>query len=336
MPSEYSFRLATTADRPAIIAFMNTHWESRHPLINLPEFFDFYYNAPGGRLNFALAEQDGRFAALAGYIPASEGKQPDIWVSLWVAARQATGSGLELMAALPALTGCRTLACNNIRPKTRAFYEFLGFTTGQMGHFYRLAPRAEYLVARPAHRQILPVQGGAALVPYPAKEALLQSGFVPPQANPYKDFWYITRRYYAYPRQTYSVYGAVLPGQVIPFGLLVTRTVPVLGTFVLRIADYLGPPALLPRLGSAINGLLQAENAEYIDLYCAGLSAELLAQTGFTHRTAEDQSILPNYLTPPLFENTEYYYFTNRPENFTMFKADGDQDRPNLPPPPEE
>ena len=43
-----------------------------------------------------------------------------------------------------------------------------------------------------------------------------------------------------------------------------------------------------------------------------------------------DGCIIPNYLTPPVHENTEYYYFTNKPENFVLFKADGDQDRPNL------
>ena len=43
-----------------------------------------------------------------------------------------------------------------------------------------------------------------------------------------------------------------------------------------------------------------------------------------------NENILPNYLTPPLFENTEYYYFTSCPDQFVLFKADGDQDRPNL------
>ena len=49
-----------------------------------------------------------------------------------------------------------------------------------------------------------------------------------------------------------------------------------------------------------------------------------------TPRLEGDGSVIPNYLTPPLLENTEYYYFTNKPENFVLFKADGDQDRPNL------
>ena len=34
--------------------------------------------------------------------------------------------------------------------------------------------------------------------------------------------------------------------------------------------------------------------------------------------------------TPPLYENTDYYFFTSALANFTMFKADGDQDKPNL------
>ena len=51
---------------------------------------------------------------------------------------------------------------------------------------------------------------------------------------------------------------------------------------------------------------------------------------GFTERVEGDGCIIPNYLTPPVHENTEYYYFTNKPESFVLFKADGDQDRPNL------
>ena len=30
------------------------------------------------------------------------------------------------------------------------------------------------------------------------------------------------------------------------------------------------------------------------------------------------------------YENTEYCYFTSDPDGFMLFKADGDQDRPNI------
>ena len=68
----------------------------------------------------------------------------------------------------------------------------------------------------------------------------------------------------------------------------------------------------------------------YMDCYNAGIPAEVWQAAGFTERLEGDGSVIPNYLTPPLLENTEYYYFTNKPENFVLFKTDGDQDRPNL------
>ena len=71
--------------------------------------------------------------------------------------------------------------------------------------------------------------------------------------------------------------------------------------------------------------------AEYLDCYNAGIPAAVWAAAGLTERREDDGVIIPNYLTPPLQQNTEYYYFTNQPDGFVLFKADGDQDRPNLP-----
>ena len=330
---DYTFRLATAGDKPAIFSFIETHWDLRTPLIHHPDMFRYYYENEDGSLRFALAEQQGKIVALAGYIPANASPTPDIWVSIWVADKTAKGSGLELMAAIPALTNCRTMACNNIRPKTRAFYEFLGYSTGNLGHFYRLAPRETYQLAKVENPCILPVTGKAALRQLYTPQALQQSGFTPPQtANPYKDIAYLSKRYFGYPHQQYNVFGAYAPDESTPFALLVSRCIPALSTKVLRIVEYCGNIALLPQLGQAIDALLQEENAEYADFYCAGISAHIMAETGFSLREEQDtQTILPNYLSPPLLENTNYYYFTSQPQNFTMFKADGDQDRPNLP-----
>ncbi len=326
----YAFRVAREADEEAICAFMRAHWDVRHPLLELPDFFDYYYRPKDGSLRFLLAEADGRLAALAGFLPASAGPGADVWVSLWVADPAAKGAGLELMAALPGILGCRGLACNNIRPETRPFYHFLGYTTGRVGHFYRLAKKEAYALARVAKPDIPLVGGGAALTLLPNESALAASGFVPPaQANPYKDLWYIARRYYAFPRQSYEVYAAAPPGEA-PFGLLCTRIVPAAGATVLRIADYIGPAARLPELGAAIQSLMDAAGAEYAECYCAGISPQTMRAAGFAQRSEGSADVVPNYLSPPLWQNTEYYYFTSRPGHFTLFRADGDQDRPNI------
>lgn len=322
-----SLRLARPEEAERVQSFINEHFDWKLPVINLPEYFDFYYRC-GGELQFALAEAEGRLLAAAGYIRTSAGPRPDIWVSVWVAQKGANGVGLELMDALPRLTGAQVVACNNIRPKTMALYRFLGWHAERMGHFYRLADRPEYRLARLQTKTILPVRGDLTLRRVETPEALAALGMPETPHTPKKDLWYMQRRYFTFPHLTYHVYAAL--GQNALLAYVACRVVDSGQGKVLRLVDFVGRDETLPRLGKALDGLLHACGAEYAELYCAGISAEVLAAAGFCERTENDPNLLPNYLTPPLFENTEYYYFTNRPEQFVMFKADGDQDRPNL------
>ena len=324
MSAPVACRLAKADEKARVVEFLDAHWGSHHPRVHLDDFFNHYY-VHDGRLQFAFAEQAGETVAVAGYILANERAQPDIWVSIWCAKKGCNGAGLELMAALPKLTGARVMACNNIRPKTMAFYTFLGYTAARLPHYYRLAEmdKAQFRVARVREYIRLPVTEGPALERVP-DEAALRRVFAPCEdVTPYKDLWYLARRYFRYPRQRYDVWRA-------PGALLVTRTVDVDGARVLRVVDYVGRPEEFSRLGAGIDALMRAEGAEYADCYCAGVAPEEMARAGFAERREDCANILPNYLTPPLYENTEYYYFTSDPAHFLMFKADGDQDRPNV------
>ena len=53
-----SFRLARPEEAGRVIDFINSHFDIRLALVNLPEFFDHYYRT-GDTLQFALAEEDG-------------------------------------------------------------------------------------------------------------------------------------------------------------------------------------------------------------------------------------------------------------------------------------
>ncbi len=328
--SELQFRLAREKDRKMILDFVHTHWDVQNPFLDEPVFFSYYFEGEEDCLRFALAEEDGRLVALAGYVPSSCCKKPDIWVSFWLADKNCRGAGLDLMAQMQTLTGCRYMSCNNIRPKTRVFYEFIGFSTGRVEHFYRLAKREQYQLARVQKTERLPVSGFMSLHVLSDVMALRNCGFSMPQANPYKDLWHVERRYFRYPNQKYLVYAAKAPkGDASPLALLVVRVIQVEDCCVLRIVDYIGDTQHLPQLGTAIEGLLQEYQAEYIDFYCVGIEPQRLKEAGFTQREEHDtENIIPNYLDPPLFENTEYYYFTSEQEQFRLCKADGDQDRP--------
>ncbi len=326
-------RLAHPGEEARVVDFINQHFDLKLPLINRQEYFDFYYRSGDG-LQFAVAEENGEWLAIVGYILANRAPHPDLWVSVWSAVSGHNGVGLELMAALPKLTNARVVACNNIRPKTMAFYRFLGWTADRVPHYYRLAPRQSYRLARISDATILPAGGDLTLDTVSTLERLCGLGLPPTPHTPAKDRWYLIRRYFGFPHLAYQVYSASEKGQLLAY--LVTRVVDTApGTpenvRVLRIVDFIGADDVLPRIGSAIDRLLKEAGAEYAECYCWGIPAQVFAAAGFCERREDSPNILPNYLTPPLYENTEYYFFTNQPKSFVLFKADGDQDRPNLP-----
>lgn len=329
--SETTFRLARLGEDAAIIDFINDNFDMRLPLLNRPELYHHYYAGRGGVPQFAVAEEDGRYVSAAGYILANTRRKPDIWVSVWVAAKGHNGVGLELMNALPGLLNADVVACNNIRPNTCTFYQFLGWRAERLPHYYRLGRRRAYYLAKPLRYSLPPVQRDLGLAKVEDAADLIPLGMPATPHTPRKDVWYMRRRYFHYPHFKYDVWAACENNKLLAY--VVTRTVSAKETgcaAVVRLVDFIGEDSVLPRLGAALDAILNREGTEYMDCYNAGIPADVWLAAGFTERVEGDGCIIPNYLTPPLHENTEYYYFTNKPENFVMFKADGDQDRPNL------
>lgn len=328
--SEPVFRLARRGEDEAIQAFINAHFDMRLPLVNVPEMYRYYYSGTGGAPRFAVAEADGHFLAAAGFLPASRGPGADLWVSVWAAAKGHNGVGLELMEALPRLTGARVVACNNIRPQTMVFYRFLGWHADRIPHFYRLGATGRTVLAQNA-QPALPVMQDLPLERAESAAALHALGLPPTPHTPGKDLGYLVHRYFENPWFQYDVWAAQESGTLL--GYAVTRTVSAADTGcmpVMRLVDFIGADNVLARLGGALDGILQAEQAEYMDCYCAGIPRVIWQAAGFCERCEGDGTVIPNYLAPPLWENTEYYYFTSDPTDFVLFKADGDQDRPNL------
>jgi len=155
----------------------------------------------------------------------------------------------------------------------------------------------------------------------------------PKDRYPQKDLWYLTRRYETFAQQIaggyqYRFYGLRRGGSMT--ALLVTRYNETPLGNALRIVDYIGSDVDFAQVGGTVDALLCRYRAEYADMYCVGLTMETVAAAGFSVRDEQDENIIPNYLNPPLQENIDFYYFTEDPDGFVMFRADGDQDRPNL------
>lgn len=331
--SDLVLRLARRGEDTRVVDFINRNFELRLPLVNRADLYHFYYApTPNAAPQFALAEQDGELLCVAGFIFANQAETPDVWVSIFVAARGHNGVGLELMDALPRLLKARVVACNNIRANTCALYRFLGWRAERLRHYYRLGTPASWTLAVPGAASGLPVWHDLPLRRVCSADELAGLGLPPTPHTPHKDLWYLHRRYFAFPKMKYDVWAVQQGGALLAYA--VTRTVTASETgcaSVVRLVDFIGEDSVLPHIGGALDDLLHEASAEYLDCYNAGISPRIWASAGFCERCEGDGVIIPNYLTPPLRQNTEYYYFTNQPDGFVLFKADGDQDRPHLP-----
>ena len=312
-------------EKELVVNFLNENWGSVHPLVNNRELFNYYY-VDGDMTNFYVWQENGEVLAVCGYIKCSEEEKSDIWISIWCRKKGANGVGLQLMGAMKELTGARVMSCNNIRPNTMVFYTFLGYHPDKLDHYYRLADLPNYKMTVVNNKIIprcekKPEVWLEKLADINRVKAVFE---IPHGLKPQKDYWYINKRYFNYPHYKYDVYG-VHDGGSVPC-LVVFRVNESDEGKVLRLVDYIGKPEDFVLLNGFIDDLIAECGREYCDMYSFGVKGE---DAGFVKRHG-DENIIPNYLNPLLQKNIDYYFFTTDRQGFTMFKADGDQDRKNL------
>ncbi len=329
--SETTFRLARLGEDAAIIDFINDNFDMRLPLLNRPRVVPPLLrraaavcpSLPWRRRTASTSARPGTYC---------QHPAPPRCLGQRLGGRQGPqrrGAGADERPAR--LLNADVVACNNIRPNTCTFYQFLGWQAERLPHYYRLGRRRAYYLAKPLRYSLPHVparfragQGGERRGPAPA-------GYARHAPHTAQGCVVHAAAVFHYPHFKYDVWAACENNKLLAY--VVTRTVSAEETgcaAVVRLVDFIGEDTVLPRLGAALDAILNHAGAEYMDCYNAGIPADVWLAAGFTERVEGDGCIIPNYLTPPLHENTEYYYFTNKPENFVMFKADGDQDRPNL------
>lgn len=330
--SKYQIRFATLDDVDDIMSFIKLHWRSDHVLALNKSFFLYEYQADD-RVNFVLGidTQTQQIVGVCGFIKNTKQLEgSDVWGSLWKVIKTDNPMlGIQILEFIPQNTGCRTFSSLGIAPKTLPIYDFLRFTTGKLNHYYRLGNLREYKIAQVVHKEILPVGN---LQPYSLKrlthiEQISPLVFENRNRYPYKDAWYVQKRYFEHPVYQYQVWEIE---SEISDSILVTRALEHNQAKILRIVDFIGDANKLAHLGHALDHLIQLEGYEYVDVYNSGIQPEIFQSAGFQLRDDNDPNIIPNYFEPFVAAQADLYFFNDRnSEYFHIFKADGDQDRPN-------
>ncbi len=332
------FRMATIDDVESIMRFIYTYWSENHILALDKEFF-LYEFAHENRINYFLAfhKKSKELEAVIGFYQYSKEMIPyqTDYSGAILKVRDCCDIpmlGVELLQRLLQTIQPRVYVGNGANPITAMPLQkkILKDITGKHKHYYRLSDRNTYNIAVVNHKKILPIISDIQypLIKYNTINEMYKN-FNEEKfklRKPYKDSWYINKRYFNHPIYSYKLLG--IQKETITDTVLVCRSIEQNNSKVLRIVDVLGDCEQIAYIGNALQKLLEEEEYEYIDIYERGISSDILEAAGLLERTEEDQNIIPNYFEPFVQKNVDIYYHV-KSDDIYIFKADGDQDRPN-------
>lgn len=335
--AKHTIRLGKQEDIPQIIEFIKEEWNPNHIFVKSREFFE-YEHCIDGRVNGILAinnmtsEIEG---ILMFYQTQRELKGADFYGGIWCVSKKCSVPmlGVKLVQSVKKITGTRGHSGVGINPQTtaRIFRRIEEQFVGKMEHYYRLADLDVYKVAVIEEKKITGFIScdDCKLVNLQSFEQIKKVFEISNYASlyPYKDEWYIEKRYFNHPIYHYLVYGIKVGTEIE--GLLVMREIEQNAVKILRIIDFIGKKCVLAKVGQEVQRLMDEKKVEYVDFYEYGIEDEFMEAAGFVKKEENDKNIIPNYFEPFVCKNVDLWFHSPY-QNFTVFKGDADQDRPNM------
>ncbi len=337
----YNFRLATMKDVDAIMDYIRREWKSDHILALNRDFFIWMYGnecyCDTDTVNFVLMEdKNGNIKGINGFIPYSEDKSrldvssaitkvsPDVAIPM---------AGIEIIKRFHDIVGARRYYSYGTNPKTMAPIgkRVFGFDVGFMSQYYMLNPKADhYEIADIRHKKYTEIPDDQYSLCKVNSINEIREHFSAADYNQqgYKSEAYIKHRYFEHPVYSYEIYYLKKQDEIISDFVLVGRTMIVGTKTSFRIMDILGDVQKFRMCGSALLEFMITNDHEYIDLLCSGMDESLIFEAGFILRDQNDENIIPHYFEPFEKKNIDIWYQKSDSE-VIIFKADGDQDRPN-------
>ncbi|MCM1082963.1 MAG: hypothetical protein NC428_05730 [Clostridium sp.] len=340
--SHFTFRLATKDDTNDIMDYLKNNWGKNHILANDKNFFLWQYGNTeyddAENLNIVLMndKNDGTIKGLNGFVRYSDNADR-LYVSSAITKVSADVTiplaGIELIKQFHNLVPAKAYFSSGTNPKTmlpigkRVF----GYKSGVMQQYYILNPQVEnFFVADIKYKMSVAYKTGHFKLNQIFDLSEIENSFdfyKDYERLPYKSFEFLKKRYMIHPKYTYMAWTLTDSNGII-YGILFGREITVNDRTILRLVDYRGELEYLGELGEALNQLLIKSNYEYIDLMASNLDADMMEKSGFSLLDVDGENIVPVYFEPFERENIKIHY--QESDDIVIFKADGDQDRPNI------
>lgn len=325
-------RRAVYKDIPDIMRFMDEHWKPGNILATNREFFEWQF-LDGDKLNMFIGvdEDNGKIYGMIGAIVYSRSTDPDVSGCTWQVIKSGNPMlGVDLLNDMYSQLNVRYSYAAGLSKKAVRINELMGNVIVEMDHYYRLADRAEYKIARVVDK-VIPdsKQTGYCLEPiYSAGEMkrIVSEEALAAQILS-KDYDYIERRYFNHPIYHYDLW-KIVNLEKKSHSVLITREEEVEDRKICKVIDHYGEMEDLGKIAAAVDRLMEEKGYEYVDIYSFGIPVEIYEQGGFVRCSETDGNIIPNYFHPFVQENISLKLVDSMIEGVRLFRGDGDQDRP--------
>lgn len=330
----YEIRIAKLEELELVKDFLINHWKKDHILTRNDELMLWQHaNYKEQQLNYVIAidSSNNQIDGLIGFIPTNHFDKFIIdhcaWIAIWKVREDAVRPGLGVLLYRQLVKELNLKAIGGYAISDVAFkiYKSLKFTNGKMSHFFiRNHKFNVFKIAQYSNNY-----QEASLKKASNQECIFtdwdKSSFPEITTAPRKTSVFYVNRYLAHPVYDYKIKSVFVQNELVC--LFVYRVIEVNESKCLRIVDWAGK--FPQNISTKFQELLQSEVAEYVDFLCHVSNPEEVLEMGFEE--VSEEVIMPHYFEPFIQKtiSLDYAYINNTGLPYALFKADGDQDRPN-------
>ncbi|MBQ8982348.1 MAG: hypothetical protein IJ079_02070 [Lachnospiraceae bacterium] len=328
-----TIRRAVYEDIPRIMEFIDIYWKKDHILARDRKLFE-WQHVRNGEVFYILGEdiEDGQIYGSVGYIPMSYDLSNRYISTVMVCTkknREFSNLSFELDNYCENMPGVQDVIGIGFEKRyAKALQILTPDCMGELQQYYRLRDLDKYYVAKIENKIIIPANEQGSYITSSCIHEIFEWLDRDSLQNrvPYESEEYLKHRYEEHPYYQYEV---LRIGNEQYKGAVIGRFIAVNGHIVFRIVDYLGDDQALCGFGTAIDRFMEDHNCEYTDIYCHGISGEIMSKAGFTLRKRDDTNIIPNYFEPYELKNVDLDFHSFHKSSAHIYRGMSDQDRPN-------
>ena len=329
-----AIRRAERNDIPSVMKFIDQYWKKDHICAANRKFFEWMYgNGEQINFNIAIDERTGEIWGINGFVCYNSEEHPDVSGALWKARKisESPMLGIELGNYLKTVTGYSHNFSIGVSKRACLLEQLRGKKVTELKRYYMLNDTTEYKIAKiryVPHRvpdiketYFEPVSDISEFKQWITEKELRKK-------TPYKDYSYISHRYFEHPIYSYQMLG-VCEGEKKYPAVFVGRIVEQNGTGIFKIIDFFGNDEIIGKSYTALHGWMKQNEFEYMDFYEYGISDEYMKKAGFELLEGDD-NIIPNYFEPFEQVNVRIPIVMRQGDTPHLYRGDADQDRPSF------